>query len=278
VKTCLWSLARPDVTQGLSIAAVYERQVGASIGRIWENVFDWQHLDALHDTSFAAVRLIDNDQSGWRIALTSQPGDAARAQVLKLYADRKNHAYRVVTEQGLGAGSEIRVQMTRQSDHQTKVVITYHIDEQDPARLAAIGKGFVGVYTRLWDEDEAMMVRRETLSARPKLDRSVTPLDLGPVQDLHLPQTVVMDGQPVRLALMDDQMTAFSAVCPHWLGPLDETEIEDGTVRCPWHNYRFDLRTHKSCDGRGLTLAPVPALTVKDGRAWLGWPHEALTA
>jgi ABC-type nitrate/sulfonate/bicarbonate transport system ATPase subunit len=67
-----------------------------------------------------------------------------------------------------------------------------------PARLAAIGKGFVAVYTRLWDEDEAMMVRRETLSARPKLDRSVTPLDLGPVQDLHLPQTVVMDGQPVR--------------------------------------------------------------------------------
>lgn len=278
MKTCLWSLARPDVTQGLSIAAVYERQVGASIARIWENVFDWQHLDALHDTSFAAVSLIDNDQSGWRIALTSQPSDAARAQVLKLYADRKNHAYRVVTEQGLGAGSEIRVQMTHQSEHQTKVVITYHIDEQDPARLAAIGKGFVAVYTRLWDEDEAMMVRRETLSARPKLDRSVAPLDLGRVQDLHLPQTVVLDGQMVRIALMDDQITAFSAVCPHWLGPLDETEIEDGTVRCPWHNYRFDLRTHKSCDGRGLTLAPVPTLTVNNGRAWLGWSKEALIA
>ncbi len=266
------------MTESLSIAAVYERQVGASIARIWENVFDWQHLDALHDTSFAAVSLIDNDQSGWRIALTSQPGDAARVQVLKLYADRKNHAYRVVTEQGLGAGSEIRVQMTQLSDHQTKVVITYHIDEQDPARLAAIGKGFVAVYTRLWDEDEAMMVRRETLSAKPALARSVAPLDLGPVQDLHLPQTVVLDGQMVRLALMDDQITAFSAVCPHWLGPLDETEIEDGTVRCPWHNYRFDLRTHESCDGRGLTLAPVPALTVKDGRAWLGWPKEALIA
>jgi nitrite reductase/ring-hydroxylating ferredoxin subunit len=266
------------MTQGLSVAAVYERQVGASIARIWENVFDWQHLDALHETSFATVSLIDNDQSGWRIALTSQPGDAARAQVLKLYADRKNHAYRVVTEQGPGTGSEIRVQMAQLSDDQTKVVITYHIDEQDPARLAAIGKGFVAVYTRLWDEDEAMMVRRETLSARPNLDRSAKPLDLGPVQDLHLPQTLIFEGQPVRLAMLDDQMTAFSAVCPHWLGPLDETEIEDGTVRCPWHNYRFDLRTHKSCDGRGLTLAPAPVLTLKDGRAWLGWPGEAPTA
>ncbi len=266
------------MTASLSIAAVYERQVGASIARIWENVFDWQHLDALHETSFAAVSLIDNDQSGWRIALTSQPGDAARGQVLKLYADRKNHAYRVVTEQGLGAGSEIRVQMARQSEHQTKVVITYHIDEQDPARLAAIGKGFVTIYTRLWDEDEAMMVRRETLSARPSLPRSAKPLDLGPVQDLPLPKTVTFDGQAVRLALVDGRITAFSAVCPHWLGPLDETEIEDGTVRCPWHNYRFDLRTHTSCDGHGLTLAPVPELTVKDGRAWLGWPGEAPTA
>ena len=27
------------------------------------------------------------------------------------------------------------------------------------------------------------------------------------------------------------------------LGPLEEAAVEDGCVRCPWHGYRFDLRT-----------------------------------
>jgi nitrite reductase/ring-hydroxylating ferredoxin subunit len=267
----------PPQNETLAVAAVYERLVGASVPRIWENVFDWEHLDALHDTSFAAVTLLDTDQTGWRIALTSQPGGGTRQQVLKLHADRKGHAYRVVTEQGLGAGSEIRVQMTPLGAHQTKVVITYHIDEHDPARLAVIGKGFVAVYTRLWDEDEAMMVRRQTLSDKTATSAKGPALDLGPAADLNarLPLSVTMDGHPVRLALVDGQPTAFSAICPHWLGPLDETEVEDGTVRCPWHNYRFDVRSAKSCDGRGLSLAPVPQIIIEAGQAWLAWPSKA---
>ena len=32
----------------LVIAAVYKREVAASLERVWENVYDWEHLPFLH--------------------------------------------------------------------------------------------------------------------------------------------------------------------------------------------------------------------------------------
>jgi nitrite reductase/ring-hydroxylating ferredoxin subunit len=260
----------------LATAAVYERLVAASVARIWENVFDWQHLPSLHDSSFAACELLDTDAAGWRVALTSQPGGDKRRQVVKLHADRKAHAYRVVTEQGLGTGSEIRVQMHPLADHQTKVVITYHIDEPNPERLALIGQGFVALYTRLWDEDETMMIRREAVSALPP-PQPFAPMDLGSEAEItaRLPLTLTAGERPVRLALVEGSIVAFSALCPHWLGPLDETPLEGAIVRCPWHDYRFDVRTGHSCDGRGLTLEAAPRVTVTNGRVWLSAPQTS---
>lgn len=257
----------------LSTAATYERLVKASVARIWENVFDWQHLPSLHDTSFAACELVGMDATGWRVALTSQPGGERRRQIVKLNANRPDHRYVVVTEEGVGAGSEIRVQMQPLSTDRTQVVITYHIAEADPARLAAIGQGFVALYTLLWDEDEAMMIRREQTSRLPAR-ASHDPIDLGLSAVLleRLPLTVEAGGRPVRLAMVEGQITAFSALCPHWLGPLDETPVEAGTVRCPWHDYRFDVRTGQSCDGRGLTLEAAPKISLVDGTVWLTAP------
>ena len=57
-------------------------------------------------------------------------------------------------------------------------------------------------------------------------------------------------------------LLAHAAACPHWLGPLDESEPKDGRIRCPWHGYVFDLRSGRSADGHGLRLAPAPRLEV----------------
>ena len=43
---------------------------------------------------------------------------------------------------------------------------------------------------------------------------------------------------------------ALDARCPHQGGPLDEGKLcEDGTLRCPWHGYRFDLRSGRNSEG-----------------------------
>src|SRR5690349_19331530 len=61
------------VDPGLQLAATYVREVEASIARVWENVFDWEHLPALHAEYFCDVRLLEEHARGWRLAVTRQP-------------------------------------------------------------------------------------------------------------------------------------------------------------------------------------------------------------
>ena len=83
------------------------------------------------------------------------------------------------------------------------------------------------------------------------------------LSELRLPLLVELDGEPFRiLELEDGVLVAHSTICPHWLGPLDEAAPENGVLRCPWHGYRFDLRTGMSVDGRGCRLAPAPRVVV----------------
>ncbi len=128
-----------------------------------------------------------------------------------------------------------------------------------------LGEKYRASYARLWDQDEAMMVRREALLARSRTRSGVSgaSLRLGPLAELRLPLLVELDGQPFRiLELEDGELVAHSTICPHWLGPLDEAAPENGVLRCPWHGYLFDLRTGMSVDGRGCRLAPAPSVVV----------------
>jgi Rieske Fe-S protein len=98
-----------------------------------------------------------------------------------------------------------------------------------PESASAVGNIYRTLYAQLWDEDEAMMTRRQAL-----FDGAVA----GEWRE------VTVDGRAVR----------FLAVCPHLGGPLGEVAVDDGCITCPWLGYRFDLRTGRSADGRALCL------------------------
>ena len=55
----------------------------------------------------------------------------------------------------------------------------------------------------------------------------------------------------------------------HWLGPLEDAAVHDGCITCPWHGYRFDVRTGASADGRGLRLGAAPRVAIERGRVVL---------
>ncbi len=256
-----------QVDRSLELAVTYYREVRAGIERIWENVFDWEHLPVLHEMYFNAVELIAIGGWGWRVALTKNPGTPDRRMLLELRADRETARYRVQTLAGDGAGTEIWTLLTPAGPQRTAVEVRYYLPERCPQRLAELADKYRRSCARLWDEDEAMMTRREAMIARAASGRrrSGAPVPLGPSAELRcrLPLLVEYDGEPFRIVACEDgTLLAHATTCPHWLGPLDEVVPQNGILRCPWHGYRFDMRTGESVDGRGYRLAAAPRVAV----------------
>lgn len=257
----------------LHLGGIYRRRVNASLERIWENVFDWEHLANLHNGSFADCALIAAGRWGWRVALTPK---GAASQLIEMRADRANDRYTSTTVEGTGAGTEIRVALAPRDAAQVDVTVEFHIPEERPERLAAIGDAYVAAYARLWDEDEAMMGARERALARRRTpDFSVPPLDLGEAQAVRaaLPLAFAFGEAPFRLVDIDGEFVAHSTICPHWLGPLDEAPVIGGQIRCPWHGYRFDVTSGACAAHPPLKLARAPEIALIEGRVIAAWPH-----
>jgi phenylpropionate dioxygenase-like ring-hydroxylating dioxygenase large terminal subunit len=206
----------------LAPVAVYDRTVTASLERVWENVLDWEHLPWLHDTTFGHVRLLESTRAGFRAETSLAHGGAPL--VIDVQTDRTAGVYHSRTVDGAGAGTDVVTTLTPSAPHATGVHVEFLVPNVAPERRDAIGAVFVALYTRLWDEDEAMMVRRQAYV------------------DGRLParrREVAIDGAPCT----------FSTVCPHLGGPLDAAAVDAaGVVTCPWHGYRFDVRTGRRVD------------------------------
>ena len=89
-------------------------------------------------------------------------------------------------------------------------------------------------------------------------------LALGTLDELRprLPLVVEMNDQRYRLVQLNGDIVVHSALCPHLLGPLENTEIVDGCITCPWHGYRYDVRTGASADEHDLKMFPAPELRI----------------
>lgn len=256
-----------QVDPSLELALTYNREIRAGIERIWENVFDWEHLPVLHAGQFNHVELVDIGSWGWQVVLTKRPGSADRRLLLELHVDRPNSRYRVRILAGDGTGTEIWTVMECLRPDRTAVEVRYYLPERRQERLEALGQAYRLSCASLWDEDEAMMMRRDSLTARAVAGprRTDAPVALGPLPELRrrLPLLIDFDGVAFRIIEIDGgTLLAHAATCPHWLGPLDETIPENGTLRCPWHGYLFDMQTGESADGRGYRLAPAPQIVI----------------
>ncbi len=83
-----------------------------------------------------------------------------------------------------------------------------------------------------------------------------------------------IDGSPIALFKVADEIFAIADVCSHDDGPLAEGDVDDHHVICPRHGAHFDLRS-----GEALSLPAVvdiPAYPVRlEGDAILvGVPVE----
>ncbi len=115
------------------------------------------------------------------------------------------------------------------------------------------------------EEDQAM---RAELPTEPDADGFVA---VGPSQLVQegKPGTFGALGEAVAIYRDGGKLYAIDSACTHEDGPLGESDVIDGVVTCPYHDWRFRLS-----DGECLTAKNrhVACFAVKEagGFIWLG--------
>ncbi len=248
--------------------AVYQRRVAASLERVWENVLDWEHLPWLHRDSFCAVELLESGAWGWRARVGLPPREQPTPLTIEVQIDRAAREYHTRTLAGAGAGTDIVTHLATPDATHTDVSVAFYVPGLPASARKPLGDGYVQLYTRLWDQDEAMMVRRDVLlqgrapaAARPG---PRAPLALGAAAALRtrLPLCVVLGGDGFRIVEHEGRLLAHSIVCPHLGGPLDQAALEGGAVICPWHGYRYDCETGHGPPGQRCRMAVTARVVV----------------
>ena len=253
-----------DAQDGLSESepiAVYTRRVAAPLERVWENVLDWEHLPFLHHDSFCGIELEESGAWGWRARVLLPPRAKPSQLRIEVRIDRAAGVYHTRTLAGAGAGTDIVTTLATPNASSTDVRVAFHVPGLPESARKPLGEGYVRLYTHLWDQDEAMMRRREALreGRAPGLAKPGTraPLALGPLPALRerLPLVVDCGGDRFRIVEHAGALLAHSVVCPHQGGPLEDAALEDGAVVCPWHGYRFDCQTGLGPPGQRARMA-----------------------
>jgi nitrite reductase/ring-hydroxylating ferredoxin subunit len=260
--------------RSLTPIAVYRRDIAASLDRIWENVLDWEHLPWLHSASFAGVHLLEERPDGWRAEVRLQPASAPHEAEIDVRIDRAARRYVSATVGGFGAGSEIVTGLEPIDASTTAIEVAFHVPGVDAAHRDLVGEAYVELYRRLWDEDETMMVRRQAVldwrrrqRSEPAVSRGVgatAAVAIGIEGDVRarLPLVVSFSGRDIRLVDLSGEIVAHAATCPHRGGPLVDAALDGGCVTCPWHGYRFDVRSGASAEGRPYRLDRAPRVAI----------------
>lgn len=73
-------------------------------------------------------------------------------------------------------------------------------------------------------------------------------------------------GMAVLLVRRGQRIYAIAETCAHLGGPLSGGELEQATVRCPWHGSRFSLEDGRVLEGPSVHAQPVLEVRVRDGQ------------
>lgn len=71
-------------------------------------------------------------------------------------------------------------------------------------------------------------------------------------------RVVDAEGHSVAVFNMDGQYYAIDNTCPHRGGPLGEGDLDGPVVSCPWHAWRWDVRTGANVNNPAVTVACYP--------------------
>lgn len=253
----------------------YTRKLPTNMARMMENAHDWEHLPYVHSSSFKSIELIDSGPWGWR-AKVELPEEAG-SQLIDLLIDERRHYWATTAITGVGEGIEIHTQAKALSDDDIEVDIRFYAPQGKfpPEHSKAVLGALSDQYRQLYDEDLALMEGRQSALDFRKSSQSaprLIELEIGETDTLESAGMTIVDFREQRVCVRKwrGQWIAHNAVCPHLLGPLSDSAIdENGEITCPWHGYRFDVVSGDSLDGKCRGLEPVPDVQERDGKLFL---------
>lgn len=80
------------------------------------------------------------------------------------------------------------------------------------------------------------------------------------------PQLVIIGTIRICLVLHNDRLLAIEDKCSHNGESLSKGTINYlGEVICPWHGYRFNLKTGRESDERSRDLVTYPVMENEEG-------------
>lgn len=83
-----------------------------------------------------------------------------------------------------------------------------------------------------------------------------------------------VEGELICLAKVEGTVYAFTDNCTHISGPLNEGELHDCILTCPWHFAQFDIRTGKVLRGPARQDILTYAVKVEGEAVYIQLPDE----
>lgn len=71
-------------------------------------------------------------------------------------------------------------------------------------------------------------------------------------------KTVEVQGVWIALFNVKGSFFAVDNCCPHAGGPLGEGYLADAVIECPWHGWKFDVRTGERVGNANITVSCCP--------------------
>ncbi|RXJ73987.1 hypothetical protein CS022_06865 [Veronia nyctiphanis] len=237
--------------------------------RMFENAVDGKYLPFIHRSIFEEITILESGPWGWEAELYMKPKSFLTKMKIRLELDRERNCWVTKTLSGLGKGTEIRSFAIPEGENQIKVIVDFYVPKLPRFLYNYYSEYYLSTYRRLYEENIPMMSERQNAidfiikKAQAPLKSKTGKIKLGLACVLKIENntTFVFEGKKFCLRFYQDKWIAYSATCPHTLSPLNESDIIDGHVTCPWYAHRFDIKTGICSSNMNYRLATPPEIS-----------------
>lgn len=103
--------------------------------------------------------------------------------------------------------------------------------------------------------------------------------DVVPLSELWEGELHATEVNGVRIFLVKvaGAVRAYQDRCPHQLNPLSDGNLDQGTLTCKYHRWRFNLETGRGINPSSCSLFAV-ATRVQDGTIQVSPPDQVATS